>query len=812
MKSNSSLEILKENLFLNVDILDLSIRTLHCLKLADITLVGDLIQRTISDLMRLPNFGEDCSDEILGQLNKINLRLGITIPAWEFIKQSQDLSLDKFNELIQENSLTTSISVERARTSFDFLFKKIYSLDLSVRTTHCLQHMGIHNVGDLIQKTRKDLLQIRNLGRKSLAEIEKTLEMKNLHLDMSIPNWENMKFEDWFEMLQPKRSEKIFYIESQDIDEKILVKFLQKIEDLAISNRTERWLKNLGIIHVGDLIQKTRKELFEFPNLGRKSIDEIEFKLKEIDLDLGSKIVGWNQSVINELLELKSEQINHFRKDSAKRFLHHSEKNLDSLEKELFYWIELTGKKRDAHIFAMYIGADGNGSRTLESIGQEFGLTRERVRQINKKFEKKFVEKCKRSEIPLILLDRALQIVTDEVLSLASADELENRLVKQGITEKIFRLEALRKTALTLGREVPFQIVDLYGTRIVSKHDKTNIPTMLFQVANKSISRYGISTISDIAGQIEEKTEQLVPDELVILILSSRENFRWLEETSGWFWLPSVPRNRLLNQIEKILSVSPHVDIADLRSGVRRHYRTGGIAPPRRVLKALCEQISWCKVDNETISADPPIKWEKILKGTNEWIMCAVLNENDQVMSREILERNCLSLGMKRSSFYASLANSPIISKFATGVYGIRGAKVKPGLVESLRPHQKREKIIDDYGWTSRGEIWIAFKLSTGLIKSGVFGIPSAMKAFIQGDFIFKSSDGTLIGNLRIKDYSGWSLARFFSRKGGEPNDYLVLSFDLNKRVAKAYSGDEDMLDNFRLAQNDYDFISVSSS
>jgi DNA-directed RNA polymerase subunit alpha len=48
-------------------------------------------------------------------------------------------------------------------------------LELSIRSENCLLRGGIQTIGDLLQKSRDDLLKIRNLGRKSLNEIEEKI-------------------------------------------------------------------------------------------------------------------------------------------------------------------------------------------------------------------------------------------------------------------------------------------------------------------------------------------------------------------------------------------------------------------------------------------------------------------------------------------------------------------------------------------------------------------------------------------------------------------------------------------------------------
>ena len=55
------------------------------------------------------------------------------------------------------------------------LDEDIMELDLSVRTYYCLKKAGIRTVADLYKKSVYDLMQIRNLGRKSLEEVVGTL-------------------------------------------------------------------------------------------------------------------------------------------------------------------------------------------------------------------------------------------------------------------------------------------------------------------------------------------------------------------------------------------------------------------------------------------------------------------------------------------------------------------------------------------------------------------------------------------------------------------------------------------------------------
>jgi len=68
---------LNENLFRNVDELELSVRASNCLKTANIRTIADLVQRSESELLKTKNFGKKSLNEIKTILGAMGLSLGI---------------------------------------------------------------------------------------------------------------------------------------------------------------------------------------------------------------------------------------------------------------------------------------------------------------------------------------------------------------------------------------------------------------------------------------------------------------------------------------------------------------------------------------------------------------------------------------------------------------------------------------------------------------------------------------------------------------------------------------------------------------
>ena len=75
------------------------------------------------------------------------------------------------------------IMVEKEEEEKDkILDMTIEELDLSVRSYNCLKRAGINTVYELTQKTEDDMMKVRNLGKKSLEEVEQKMEALGLSL------------------------------------------------------------------------------------------------------------------------------------------------------------------------------------------------------------------------------------------------------------------------------------------------------------------------------------------------------------------------------------------------------------------------------------------------------------------------------------------------------------------------------------------------------------------------------------------------------------------------------------------------------
>jgi DNA-directed RNA polymerase subunit alpha len=73
---------LNDNLFRSVDELELSVRSANCLKNADIRYIGELVQKTESEMLKTKNFGRKSLNEIKEILAEMGLMLGMKLDSF----------------------------------------------------------------------------------------------------------------------------------------------------------------------------------------------------------------------------------------------------------------------------------------------------------------------------------------------------------------------------------------------------------------------------------------------------------------------------------------------------------------------------------------------------------------------------------------------------------------------------------------------------------------------------------------------------------------------------------------------------------
>ena len=83
---------------------------------------------------------------------------------------------------LSENARTAEVMVEKEDNEKEKVLEmSIDELELSVRSYNCLKRAGINTVEELINKTPEDMMKVRNLGRKSLEQVQAKISELGFH-------------------------------------------------------------------------------------------------------------------------------------------------------------------------------------------------------------------------------------------------------------------------------------------------------------------------------------------------------------------------------------------------------------------------------------------------------------------------------------------------------------------------------------------------------------------------------------------------------------------------------------------------------
>ncbi|MEE9418602.1 MAG: DNA-directed RNA polymerase subunit alpha [Desulfatiglandaceae bacterium] len=95
-------EKLNENLFRPVSELELSVRSANCLQNADITLIGELVQKSEPEMLKTKNFGRKSLNEIKAILEEMGLSLGMKLENFPPAKAPEEGEEEEKKEAAEE--------------------------------------------------------------------------------------------------------------------------------------------------------------------------------------------------------------------------------------------------------------------------------------------------------------------------------------------------------------------------------------------------------------------------------------------------------------------------------------------------------------------------------------------------------------------------------------------------------------------------------------------------------------------------------------------------------------------------------------
>jgi DNA-directed RNA polymerase alpha subunit len=158
-KPSSQSARIKDLISRPIEDLKLMMRSLNCLHAGNVFYIGQLVQLNEAQLLKFINIGKHTVKDIVGQLEKFGLKLGMQLVGWN----------PPFDQTL--------------------LDKEISHLNLSTRASTSLKSIGVFYIGDLVQIPQKKLYVNDSLSQRSYEEIAKQVESVGLSFDMVVPDW-----------------------------------------------------------------------------------------------------------------------------------------------------------------------------------------------------------------------------------------------------------------------------------------------------------------------------------------------------------------------------------------------------------------------------------------------------------------------------------------------------------------------------------------------------------------------------------------------------------------------------------------------
>lgn len=360
--------------------LNLSDRTNNMLRRWNIHTIGQIATQSDKDLLMIRNFGVTSLREVRDALLNTSQEMLLGIAA-----------LQERQRLITEFPALSNHLDDIKNFPLRFL-------NLNIRTSNALWQVNIYTLGDLLQLYKPNLFEIRNMGVKAIEEIETVLQ--------SI---------DIIEIQQIMRR----------LQEQGRIPANLPLTCLGLPNvASYRELRACGIENLEHLCSYTVADLQD-RGFQPADIASITAMLRVYGLELHGHILHSDifpeQSPDQMTIDSYKATIEQQEVLTTQNTIEQQPISVADAIRGMLLQVEL----RQAEVLRLRYGFENQPACTLEEIGQQIGVTRERVRQIEKKAINQLQRPRRRRLIePLVLLLEQALRKANGVLSLHTAREV----------------------------------------------------------------------------------------------------------------------------------------------------------------------------------------------------------------------------------------------------------------------------------------------------------------------------------------------------------------------------------------------------
>jgi len=260
-----------------------------------------------------------------------------------------------------------------------------------------------------------------------------------------------------------------------------------------------------------------------------------------------------------------------------------------------------------------------------------------------------------------------------------------------------------------------------------------------------------------------------------------------------WFWyIPQPGSNRVVEQINRSLAAAGRIQMAMLRSAIRRDNGFGNFTPPIKIIEAICRRVLGLQIEGDSVIRVPAMAPRNDVLTSNERLLVNVLQERGPILEREKFLEHCRERGMDEGIFKQLTIPSLILQESGTGLYATAAAAFPAEMEETGTTGDPLASTAQ--GLLSEGKLFLAWRLQPSMLQSGAVRVPEPINTFVQGDYNLKTLGRREMGLLHIRQRACWDVRRLVLALGGEAGDTLVIILNHRDRSAAGLLGNDDVV------------------
>jgi len=436
-----------------------------------------------------------------------------------------------------------------------------------------------------------------------------------------------------------------------------------------------------------------------------------------------------------------------------------------------------------------YLGWDGGGLRREHPVGRPSDPAHEHVEKIVDRATARlrvdgFVPEGVRRSIA----------VAEQSLPMLES-ELGEALLNAKLCFVRFSCDALVSAAAVFRENPPFELVRFGCRDGLVKSGTANGIDHLAATAESLMRIRGCANVIELTDRAREIFGPNTSQNFTEAVIRTGARFEWLDQENGWFWyMPnrSGGSNRLINQIKRVMAVTPSIRLREFRAAIRRDHRRGSFAPPLKVLAAVCKRLFFIRVDGDAVIRIPSVpRWDDVL-GPHEATLMSTLKASAPLLSGEELVARCRQRGMKENTISQLMSRSAILTMPVPGLYALVGAAVPAGRDDERAPGSiEAVSTNGGHGFLPDGRVFLAWKLDSSALRSGVLRVPKPVSMLVEGDYRLKTVTGRELGFLQVRQLACWDVRGLLRHTSGDLDDTLIIVLDPRGRDATGIIGDE---------------------